>query len=231
MPGEESNDTTLTKVDTEGGAGGGDKGKEDNGDNKGSDDKGAIEKAAIEKAAIDEAAIDEAVGEKGDKGSGDKGAESKPGEYTDFTLPDGVNMDEVGLEAFKPIAKELGLTQEQAQKLVTLQAGIGQKVAAAQDQAFKDMKSSWMNETKADKELGGAKYSENMEVALKAVRHFGSGKLNAFLNETGLGEHPEMIRMMHRIGKAISEDTFVDGSGGGDAPKSHAEVLFGGDKK
>ena len=47
-------------------------------------------------------------------------AESKVPEAYDLKAPEGAGLDAEGLKAFEPIFKEVGLSQEQAQKLVNL---------------------------------------------------------------------------------------------------------------
>tara|TARA_R110002167_G_scaffold30838_1_gene101870 strand:+ start:1026 stop:1856 length:831 start_codon:yes stop_codon:yes gene_type:complete len=59
----------------------------------------------------------------------------------------------------------------------------------------------WGNEIK--KEYGTA-YDEKVGMARRAVRAFGSEELSGLLNETGLGNHPEMIRAFSRIGAELS---------------------------
>jgi hypothetical protein len=51
-------------------------------------------------------------------------------------------------------------------------------------------------------------------VAKKALDAFGTTELRSLLNESGLGNHPEVIRFMFRAGKAISEDSMVTGTKG-----------------
>jgi hypothetical protein len=51
-------------------------------------------------------------------------------------------------------------------------------------------------------------------VAKKALDAFGTAELRSLLNESGLGNHPEVIRFMFRAGKAISEDSMVTGTKG-----------------
>jgi len=51
-------------------------------------------------------------------------------------------------------------------------------------------------------------------VAKKALDSFGTPELRTLLNESGIGNHPELIRFMVRAGKAISSDTFVAGERG-----------------
>lgn len=123
------------------------------------------------------------------------------------------------LEKFKATAKELNLSQEAAQKLVTLQA----QEQAAQAQA---VLTDWSTKAKADPEFGGDKFEENVGVAKKALERFGSPEFNEWLRTTGLGNHPELIRTFFRAGKAISEDGFVPGRGGQQGDGSIAQRMF-----
>ena len=49
--------------------------------------------------------------------------------------------------------------------------------------------------------------------------------LKEYLEGTGLGTHPELVKAFVKIGKAMSEDGMVDGSNQGQ--RSAAEVLYG----
>lgn len=66
-----------------------------------------------------------------------------------------------------------------------------------QQRQFED----WGNEIK--KEYGTA-YDEKVGMARRAVRAFGSDNLSDMLNDTGLGNHPEMIRAFAKIGAELS---------------------------
>lgn len=142
-----------------------------------------------------------------------------PESYADFTLPEGVTVNPEQMNSFKATAKELGLTQEAAQRLVTFNA-------QAQAAQFQAMVQGWEGQAKADKEFGGDKFEENLAVATKAVERFGSPEFKAWLNQTGLGNHPEFIRAFYRAGKAISEDGFVPGRAGQSGGESVAQRMF-----
>jgi hypothetical protein len=88
-----------------------------------------------------------------------------------------------------------------------------------------------MEASKQDKEFGGPALAENLSVAKKALDAFGTAELRTLLNESGLGNHPEIVRLFFRAGKAISEDRVVTGSTGQAkaGPKSFsdlADVLY-----
>lgn len=160
-----------------------------------------------------------------------KEPQGAPEEYADFTMPEGVTFDaELGGD-IKAIAKELNLTQAQAQKLADLGLKHGQKVSSTHAEQLAQARETWANEAKADKEYGGEKFGENMAVAKKAVDAYASAELKDLLNQTGLGNHPEMIRLFHKVGLTISEDRFDGGRSTHSAgQQSAAQRLYGNTK-
>lgn len=150
----------------------------------------------------------------------------QPVEYADFNVPEGLEIDADVLGSFKEVARELGISQEHAQKLIDLQAGLVQKQAEAMQAALTAQAQQWADAVKADKDLGGERYDATVTAAAKAVERFGTPELRTLLNETGLGNHPEMVRAFYRIGQALSEDNLVQG-GTQTTGKSLAERLWG----
>jgi oligoendopeptidase F len=109
------------------------------------------------------------------------------------------------------VAKELKLTQEQAQRIADLGAKQSERWLQAQQEVMQKAEEQWLETVQTDKEIGGDKLNENVAVALKAIDTFGSPELKAFLKESRLGNHPEMIRFAYRAGKAIANDSVVPG--------------------
>ncbi|HAR04270.1 MAG TPA: hypothetical protein DCR72_01620 [Pseudomonas sp.] len=137
-----------------------------------------------------------------------------------------MELDTEVLDSFKGIAKELGITQEAAQKLIDLQGQLEAKRAVAQQQQLAEQAQQWADAVKADKEIGGENYDKSVATAVKAIEQFGSPELRNLLSETGIGNHPELVKFCHRIGKALSEDNLV--MGGNQKPSARtADVLFG----
>lgn len=151
-----------------------------------------------------------------------------PAEYTDFAMPEGMQVDAAMLGQFKPIAQELGLSQEQAQKFVSLYAEKMKGDAAAGVKAWADQMQAWGDTARVDKEFGGAQFDANLGLAKQALDKFGTPELSTYLNEFGAGNHPEVIRLFYRIGKAISDDAFHQGSGAG-KPTDPAHIMFPAD--
>jgi hypothetical protein len=152
---------------------------------------------------------------------GDQAGQSAA-DYEPFQLPEGLTADEEILGEFKATAKELKLSQEGAQKLVALQA----KMADKQQAAVQAMRAQWAEASKADTEFGGEALQENLGVAKRALESFASPQLRQLLNESGLGNHPEVIRHFVRVGKAISEDGRVVTGTKATTPNDPARRMF-----
>lgn len=142
--------------------------------------------------------------------------EGAPESY-DWKLEEGISIDDSGLNAFSAWAKENNLTQDQANGLLNKMAAAS---AERQSQAFESTVNEWISSSKSDSEIGGPDLQKNLAVAKTAMEKFGTPELTKLLNESGLGNHPEIIRAFYRAGKAISEDRFV---GGGRVPSASAD--------
>lgn len=136
------------------------------------------------------------------------GNDQVPDEYSGFQLPEGMEMDEELLARANPVFKELGLSQEQAQKLVDLEAA---RVQEQIDQ-FQQQIRTWQEEVKTDPELGGDRFDENLALANKAVNEFFEPGFLDALRAYGLTNHPEVIRGLKRIAERyLAEDKPTDG--------------------
>lgn len=130
-------------------------------------------------------------------------------EKYDLKTPDGVALDEAALAEFEPIAKELKLTNEQAQKLADIHTKRMQETERANAEQWKQTTANWVNDIKADKEIGGANMDSSVRHAQTALAKFGTPELKAQMDATGMGNHPELVRVFARIGKAMAEDNFI----------------------
>ncbi|EBS3902100.1 peptidase [Salmonella enterica subsp. enterica] len=158
------------------------------------------------------------------KQEGDK-PEGAPEKY-EFKPAEGQELDAAALEQFEPIARELNLTNEQAQKMVDLYGTkIMPMVQQQQAEAWQKTTEQWAADVKADKEIGGDKLTGNLSAAQRALAQFGTPELKEYLEGTGLGNHPELVKAFVKVGKAMSEDGMVTGKESGQ--RSAAEVLYG----
>lgn len=170
-------------------------------------------------------ATDTQTGDEGDTGKTDEKT-GAPEKY-EFEAPEGQAFDDQVIEAYSEVAKELNLSNDDAQKLLDKVAPV---MAARQQEKIKAVVDGWSESAKTDKEFGGEKLNENLSTAKKALDAFGTPELKALLNESGLGNNPEVIRFMYRAGKQISEDTFIGGKAPSGSDKSLADKLYSNQK-
>lgn len=174
------------------------------------------------------------LGTEGDKPQEDKPADGeKPADKPDdkeqkqegapekyeFQAGEGVELDAEALKDFEPVARDLNLTNEQAQKLVDAYPKILAGVQQRQAEAWQKQTEGWAETVKADKEIGGDKLTANLSAAQRALDQFGTPELKEYLDSTGLGNHPALVKAFIKVGKAMSEDKVVTGgheSGGSD---------------
>ena len=102
-------------------------------------------------------------------------------------------LDPEVLTAFGEVAKELDLPQEAAQKVLDKVAPV---IQARQAKEVEKARTEWAEKSQSDEEFGGENLSSNLEVAKSALDAFGTDPLKQLLAESGLGNHPEVIRLL-----------------------------------
>jgi|DEB0MinimDraft_10_1074344.scaffolds.fasta_scaffold54939_2 hypothetical protein len=152
-------------------------------------------------------------------------AAKAPDDY-EFSMPEGVTIDDATLGDLKTLSKDLGLSQEQAQKIADLGVQQSQRWAEQQVEYAKQVREEWAEQVKVDKEIGGMSMDETLSTARQALKAYGTPELVNLLNETGLGNHPEMIRAFSRIGKTIGDDSVVPGGRNSNEPLDPAKRLY-----
>lgn len=165
----------------------------------------------------------EVAAQEGSKAADEKAKPEGAPEKYELAAPEGKEFSQEVLGAFSEAARELNLSNESAQKMLDK---IGPAFAERQANAMEAARTQWVNDSRGDKEFGGDKLQENIATAKKALDKFGTPELVTLLNESGLGNHPEIIRAFYRAGMAISEDGFVSGSGGQTIGKGDARKLY-----
>lgn len=151
-----------------------------------------------------------------------------PPDKYEFKAAEGAKVDEALAAEVGALAKDLGLSQDAAQKLYDRDAGRSAAMeAAARERLLEASRTTWVESLKADKEIGGEKFAENAEIAKRAVERFGTPALKQILNDTGLGNHPELVRTFVKVGRLIAPDTIhPTGQPAGNKP-SVAQRLYG----
>lgn len=197
---------------------------------------GQNEKAVGDQVGADKAAADAAIKQPeaakepakvgGDKGADEGGKAKVVPEKYEFKIPDGLQQDPEIMSSLEALAKENGLTQEAAQKFADLGAKVAKQNADAAQKFMDETRAKWVDSVRADKEIGGDKLAANLAVAKKAIDAANVPELASILNQSGLGDHPAVIKAFYRLGLRLSEDTMVAANGGKSGDVSAEKRLF-----
>lgn len=144
-------------------------------------------------------------------------------EKYDLKLSENSPVDARFVERIAEISKSQGLSQQEAQALL-----VSEEQRASE--AIEAQQSAWLADAQADKEIGGEKLKETAEYAKRALEGFEAQKLMTELDRFGYGNHPEVLRFLSKVGRAIADDRFVHVgvSSSGTAKKSIDQMLYGG---
>lgn len=140
----------------------------------------------------------------------------------DLTMPEGIELDQSMADEFTTFAKAEKLTTKQGNEIVKLYTAAKQREIEAHVQRVGE----WGEASRNDKEIGGAEFDVNLGSARAALEQFGTPELKQLLIDTGFGNHPEIVRTMVRIGKAMAEDKFVRGRASQGGPQSEQEIAL-----
>lgn len=161
----------------------------------------------------------------------DEAGEKKDDEEasTKFEMPElgeGVEFDTELFKAMTPVLEKMGATQEHVNELSKAYLGHIKKAADIHGEKliekYQEIKDGWKNEAK--KELGANFKQEILQVGT-AMKKFGSEKLVELFDETGVGNHVEVVKFMSKVGKHFVEDDMEDGDGKG-SDESAEDVLY-----
>lgn len=151
-------------------------------------------------------------------------------EKYDLKMPENSLLDPSTIEKISTYAKEKGLSNEAAQELLERENQAVASYHEAQMENVKKIQGNWLKECEADKEIGGAEFKKNAELAKRVVDRFASEEFKKALNESGFGNHPELVRTFMRIGREMGEDVLIHAkSQGGQKPME--DVFYGSTKQ
>ena len=114
------------------------------------------------------------------------------------------------LEFYRNATHQLGLTQEQAQNMLELYASVQEEQNEADNQATADFAVDSQIQLKRE---WGANYDGRLDQAQRAFNQFATPEFISLMDETGLGNHPELVKAFAKIGATMGEDRLIVGSG------------------
>lgn len=141
--------------------------------------------------------------------------------------PKNTPFTDADLEIAVSEAKRAGITPQQAQTLLDSRA-----------EMLATLSQEYLLEAQADPEIGGAKFDQAVTDARSGVEWMWPNPakravMQAWFNNTGLGNHIEFIRAFAQIGQARREDRPLQTTAGHSSidRKADAEVLFSSSAK
>lgn len=131
--------------------------------------------------------------------------------YEAFTMPEGINAAPEQLEQFTGTLAEMGLTQEQGQKLMDLHGSAlkaaSEAMATHQQATFDDTRAEWRKD--AEKRFGN-RFDTVVSDANWAIKELvkdpkAQKELFGVLGYTGTGDHPALLSAFATAGKRLRE--------------------------
>lgn len=103
-----------------------------------------------------------------------------------------------------------GLTNDQANKVHT---GLLKQLVDDFEEAQSVTETRSLEWKKQLEKDFGKAYDQQVDFAQRAARQFGGDEVINFLEESGLGDNPLLVKMFAKIGSQMSESTVTDGAG------------------
>ena len=148
----------------------------------------------------------------------EKKAEAPKGapEKYDFKLPEGLELDDATTKEVDELFRGLDLGNEAGQKLIEFYQKKATEVAEAPYKLWADTQQKWIEELKADPNLGG-RLPEVKNTVAKAIDGLGDEKLaaefRAAMDYTGAGNNPAFVRAFYKLAQMVTERSHVPGNG------------------
>lgn len=153
--------------------------------------------------------------------------EKAPEKY-ELVLPKDSKLTAADVERISAEAKERGLSNEDAQALLERDSKTIGSYVESQTAKLIETSKQWKQDASVDPEIGGNDFGEKSEVAKRVVSRFATVGFKKALDESGFGNHPELIRIFYRIGKMMTDDQLVlPNSTTTGTKKEVADVLYG----
>lgn len=150
----------------------------------------------------------------------DESEQAKEAEQQQQTAPEhyvlknanGEDVEPQELEMMSRMFKDVNLSQEQAQKLYSAYEKEQGTFIQQSQKEFNKMRDDWFNQTISDPQLGGQNIGQTKLCIKRVMQQCGNKELSDFLNKTGLGFNPAMVRFMTKVGELLGNDNrFVTG--------------------
>lgn len=178
------------------------------------------------------------------KEEGQSDEPAPPPTYDPFTLPEGLSLEEDRVKEFTGILSEFeqktkadhAEVQQFGQKAVDFHVAEVQKAVQSITQHMQDgwekTKNDWKESFMSDPELGGNRWQTTVDSAMNFIRTHGGNadqqaEFRKLMNDSGIGNHPAMIRLLANAGIKMSEGKPLAATAPISPPKSKTATMYG----
>lgn len=140
------------------------------------------------------------------------GLPAKPEEYK-VDIPDSIPDKEFTQEVLKDFHKA-GVLPKQAKMILD---AYGERAKLLVQKHQEQQQIEVKKGIESLKQEWGAAFDVNVQKASKALKMYGDDKMAEFMDKTGLGNHPMILKLFSKIGETLGEDN-IHGSSSGKTP-------------
>jgi hypothetical protein len=161
-------------------------------------------------------------------------APPKPPEKYELKLPEKSPLDPAHLQKIEAFAKEKGLSQDEAQRLVERESQAVTDFQAAHTKGgteWTKQVNDWKAKALADPDIGGseAKLKESSELGRRVLERFARPDVISWLEDTGYANNPDFIALFAKIGRAMADDKITVPGAAPKQPLTLQKALYGTD--
>jgi hypothetical protein len=135
-----------------------------------------------------------------------------PEEVKDYEVSSSEEVDGEFMDEYKKMSYENNILPNQAQKMFDWymdKASVEVKRQEEErghnmEQSAKTLRTDW-----------GSSYDSKIRSAQNAILHYGNKDLNKYLDDTGIGNDPNLIRIFSKVGETLDDDSFKGDSNPG----------------
>lgn len=125
--------------------------------------------------------------------------------YNLKTVEGDADMDVALASMFTDAAHEANMSQDKTQRFID---DVAPKLVEMHQRQLDGIVTGWVNETKADSEIGRGNLNDSLATARRVIERFGTPELRTLIGPIargglGINSNPEVIRLLNRVGKAL----------------------------
>jgi len=146
----------------------------------------------------------------------------------DLALPEGTEIDEASQAKFIDILNEDLSRGDLAGKLLTLQSEMSQAASDSISEAWNTMQEEWKTAAQAHPDFGGDKLAPALGSVKELINEVMGDKASEVfdaLDLTGVGSHPALISLLHKLAVDRAEGKAAVGAPSAPA-QSMADIMF-----